>query len=127
MADSPPPLDDVEFDQEEEVGEEPAGNLEPEEVGGDREPLIKPESEEKPLFAEMEQPPEETKSPEPITTFPAPTATLETTAAEESPEPEPVMMKPSPKLVEAASSRPLDLFEDEEDVKVDPEQEVCTP
>lgn len=102
MADSPPPLDDVEISQEEEKSEEPLFKPDPE-----------PEAEE-PLFADMEQPEEKTvviEQPEPV---PAPT--LEATAAD----PEP----PKPKREEpAATSKSLDLFADEEDKM---EAEVCS-
>lgn len=103
MADSPPPLDDVEISQEEEKSEEPLFKPDPE-----------PEAEEAPLFADMEQPEEKTvviEQPEPV---PAPT--LEATAAD----PEP----PKPKREEpAATSKSLDLFADEEDKM---EAEVCS-
>ena len=93
MADSPPPLDDVEISQEEEKDVEPILEPDPE-----------PEPpEEEPLFADMDKPEE----PEPITSFPAPT--LEATAAEpEAPKPKEVVEPP-------AASKTLDLFEDEED------------
>lgn len=113
MADSPPPLDDVDFKSEEEV-----------EVSGEPSEKAKPEPEaveEEPLFAEMEKP-EEPKKEEPkeeepveaehITIIPAPT--LEATAVEESPEPEPVV---KPKVESApAPSKPLDedLFGEDE-------------
>lgn len=105
MADSPPPLDNVDIDdaEEAEASEEPS--YKPEEPSSKPEP----EPDEEPLFAETEpEVPKVEQQPEPFTTFPAPT--LEATAVEESPEP---VVKP--KGVESATSKPLDLFGEDED------------
>lgn len=96
MADSPPPLDNVEISQEEEeIGEK-------DEVCQD--------SSDEPLFAETasevvtEKPKEQE---EPKASLPAPT--LETTAAVEEP-----AVPATQDLVESASSKPLDLFGDDQ-------------
>lgn len=112
MADSPPPLDDVEINQEEEDVQEPPSQPEP----------LK---EEEPLFADMEeeqeqQQPEPEPEPEPE---PLPPPTLEATAAEEPPA-KPVV-KDTPSLVESAASKPLDLFGEEEKMEPDKKQVCC--
>lgn len=112
MADSPPPLDDVEINGEEEEEKEEDTTLRPD---------PEPQPEEEPLFAETEQPVEKkvvVEQPEPVvTSFPAPT--LEATAAVEG-SPEPVV-KPttSSKEVEPpAATKTLDLFADDEEAEV---------
>lgn len=106
MSDSPPPLDDVEIKGDED--------LKGQEEQEDQNPISQPESpkEEEPLFAEMEKPGEPEPEPE-LSSFEPPT--LEATAAEEPPA-KPVV-KDTPSLVEAATSKPLDLFGDEEPEK----------
>lgn len=122
MADSPPPLDDVEINQEEEEEEKPAKTTA--EESDQDEPEVEPEVEpEPPLFAESLQPEssgdkqEEQKQEEKkdvkeediekISFMPPPT--LEATAAEES-APEPVSKG---EASVPAQPKVMDLFEED--------------
>ena len=121
MADSPPPLDDVEINQEsEDEAPSTVTSKEPD----------PPLSEEPPLFAETEEPEdpgipvdfeEEKEEPEvPSITVPPPT--LEATAAEEVSEPAEEIGGST--LVESAATKPLDLFKDYEK-ETETGKEVC--
>ncbi len=119
MADSPPPMDDIDIMQDEE---KPlfADMEKPEE-----DPAVKEDTEEEeedPELPEEHAPQPALAATTPLGPTSVPAPTLEPTVVEEE-SPEPVK-KESPNLVESASTKPSDLFADEEDIEPE-EKKVC--